>query len=120
MNGPNDTTRDTDKDCNICGATVEIVGNAATQCSNRRCVTRDRDNSLRTDATAADVHEYHESKDVVPKEKLRDEATDAWHRFNYADDAPTSREAYGTIQGICGVLGINLGTVAQWYEEDTI
>jgi hypothetical protein len=48
---------ETDADCNVCGSSVE-VGSATSRCSNRNCITRERDNSLSTDSTDEEIAEY--------------------------------------------------------------
>lgn len=74
-----DHTRETDKDCNVCGSAVEIVNHAASQCSNRNCLTRERSNDISTDSSASDVQDYY-------LERLK-EMRDGCVRIDNIDDA---------------------------------
>lgn len=49
---------ESDKDCNVCGSSVE-VGSASSRCSNRDCPTRDRNTSLKTDSTDAEIATFY-------------------------------------------------------------
>jgi len=94
------STRETDADCNICGESVEIVDNAASRCSNRRCVTRDRDNNLSTDATAQEVAEYYQSRDVVKTSEIDRNLKQEYKQFKRSNDHKTATKKNGAIKAL--------------------
>lgn len=57
--------------CTVCGAAVE-VGTATSRCSDRTCITRDRDNNLSTDSDKDEVIEYWKQKFEEECEKRAD------------------------------------------------
>lgn len=83
-----DHTRETDKDCNVCGSVVEIVNHAASQCSDHTCLTRERSNDISTDSTASEVQDYY-------LERLK-EMRDGCVRIDDIDDAV--EDAYDTFK----------------------
>lgn len=94
------STRTTDKNCNVCQSAVEIVGNAATQCSNRHCITRDRDNNLGTDASASEVAEYYQAKDTVECEEIDEHVRQAYREFKHADHHDKATAKNGAVKAL--------------------
>jgi len=94
------STRTTDKNCNVCRSAVEIVGNAATQCSNRHCITRDRDNNLGTDATASEVAEHYQAKDTVEREEIDEHVRQAYREFKHADHHDKATAKNGAVKAL--------------------
>jgi len=74
------------KQCNICGSDVEVVANAASQCSNNRCITRDRDNNLSTNSSAADVWEYHNTVVGLTQDELDEMVVETVKEYWAAED----------------------------------
>lgn len=96
----NHSTRKTDKDCNVCGSAVEIVCNAASQCSNINCLTHDRDNSLSTSSTDEEIAEYWEkrareaeSSTALTTEQAEEEALEAFKAYIRAESRADAEEA---------------------------
>jgi len=96
----NHSTRKTDKDCNVCGHAVEIVCNAASQCSNRHCITRDRDNNLATDATAEEVAKYYKSKDTIERERIDEAIEQHYKDFKNAASYDGASQANGAVKAL--------------------
>jgi hypothetical protein len=96
----NHSTRKTDKDCNVCGSAVEIVCNAASQCSNNRCITRNRDCPLATDSTMEEQRDYWrdrardtEAAVALTTEQAEEEALRAFKNYIRAESRADAEEA---------------------------
>lgn len=87
----------TDKQCNICGGTVEIVGNAASQCGNNRCKTHE-DNPLSTDSTAEDLAYYwreraRECEKGLSRDSIEENALAAFEDYIHAESRTDAEDA---------------------------
>lgn len=89
---------ESDADCNVCGSAVE-VGSATSRCSNRSCLTRDRDNNLGTDASAEEQADYWQQRAENAEDALEDGYSRAeierraQHAFRDYIDADSRSEA---------------------------
>lgn len=103
------STRKTGKDCNVCGSEVEIVGNAASQCSNNACPTRNRDSTLSTDSTNTEQAAYWEDKarSRVPKSEISQACMDAYRRYNNANDPIEMEQARGAVDALLELTAYN-------------
>jgi len=80
--------------CTVCGAAVE-VGTATSRCSDRNCITRDRDNNLSTDSDKDEVIDYWKDRcreaegelsHALTREEIREAALSAFEDYIYADN----------------------------------
>lgn len=95
-----DHTKPTDKACNVCGSMVEIVNHAASQCSNRSCLTLSRDNDLSTDSTMEEQKEYwrelaieRDKNTALTVEAAEEMALEAFANYIQADSRTDAEEA---------------------------
>lgn len=117
-----DTPEESDEDCNVCGSAIE-VGSAWARCSNRTCLTRERDCSLGTDATDAELAEYWEQQaaelqselnDAITKEELRQNALDAFDDYVHAESRIDAEEAEARVNVYLSHLDVGWG----WVNEE--
>lgn len=97
-----DEPEKTDKECNVCDTGVVEVGSAWSRCSNRGCLTRERDNNLSTDSTPEEVAEYWKDRaltaegrldDALHESEIRMNALDAFEDFIEAESRVDAEEA---------------------------
>jgi hypothetical protein len=96
----NHSTRKTDTACNVCGSMVEIVCNAASQCSNRSCLTREDDNDLSTDSTMEEQRDYwrelaieRDKNTALTVEKAEEMALEEFEAYIQAGSRAEAEEA---------------------------
>lgn len=101
-----DRPEPTDKPCNVCESGNVEVGSAWSRCSNRNCVTRDRDNNLSTDSTDEEIATYWKERALDaeqdgPSQETVDEAVrEAYSAFKSADDHEAATQKNGAVQAL--------------------
>lgn len=110
--------------CNVCGAAVEI-GSATSRCSDRNCLTRDRDNNLSTSSEPVEIIEYWKGRaksaegeldTALTRDELRQEALDAFGDYMTADSRVDAEEAEIRCDTYVEHLDVGWGWIKEAYE----
>jgi len=103
--------------CSVCESAIE-TGSASSRCSNRDCITRDRDNDLTAASNASDVYEYYKNRDVVSEDDIIERLQSEYRQYKNNTNMIERTELNGRIEALRLLLGWSWGDVKAAYEED--
>lgn len=96
-----DWTESEHQTCNICDSPIEI-GSASSRCSNRNCLTRRRDNTLSTDASAMDVAEWFRELDPIARDEVDSAVERRYQDYRRASTAQEMHRLHGQVDALLG------------------